>query len=239
MAKFPFLLAIVMLLLLFMIIINQSSSARTLGNSTPIHNHGHHKISFLMPHMLNATQPSEKPATTKLTGETPFKKPQGFFSPGEGIPIPQNVPTIPTSSSSTQSLDLSSIGFSFPTRATLQELEFGSVISIDEDLLESHGDELHKLGKAQGVYVASSEGGSSHMVAMTVSFVKGEYQSGLRLFGVHRSDVFESHVAVIGGTGKYYGANGYAAIKVVDKIGSSAEGKVTSSMFLLFDVYLS
>ncbi|OIW12785.1 hypothetical protein TanjilG_24718 [Lupinus angustifolius] len=189
-----------------------------------------------MPHMLNATQPSEKPATTKVTGEPPFKKPLGFFPPSEGIPIPQN---IPTTSSSTQSLDLSSIGFSFPTRATLQELEFGSVTSIDEDLLESNGDEPHKLGKAQGVYVASSEGGNSHMVAMTASFVKGEYQNGLRFFGVHRSDVFESHVAVIGGTGKYYGANGYAAVKVVDKIGSSKEGKVTSSKFLLFDVYLS
>ncbi|CAL0316270.1 unnamed protein product [Lupinus luteus] len=239
MAKFPFLLAIVMLLLLFMTTINQFSSARTLGNSTPNHNHDHHRITFLMPHMLNATQPSPKPATTKGTGETPFKKPLGFFPPSEGIPIPQNIPTIPTTSSSTESLDLSSIGFSFPARATLQELEFGSVTSIDEDLLESDGDELHKLGKAQGAYVASLEGGSSHMVAMTASFVKGEYQNGLRLFGVHRSDVFESHVAVIGGTGKYYGANGYAAVKVVDKIGYSTEGKLISFKFLLFDVYLS
>ncbi|KAK7270093.1 hypothetical protein RIF29_22994 [Crotalaria pallida] len=241
MAKIPFLLAIVMLLF-FMTAINQSFSARTLGNPTlNNHNHDHQRITFLMPHMLNGTQPSDNSATTKVNDELPFKKPLGFLPPSEGIPIPQNIPTIPATSSSTQTLDLSSIGFSFPTRATLQELEFGLVTSIDEDLLEGDGDKLHQLGKAQGVYVASSEDRSSHMVALTASFVRGgEYQDGLRLFGVHRSDVFESHVAVIGGTGKYYGANGYAAVKVVDKVGSSTqEGKVTSSKFLLFDVYLS
>ncbi|XP_027364834.1 dirigent protein 16-like [Abrus precatorius] len=190
--------------------------------------------------MLNGSkQHSEKPDTTNVTGQLPFPKPIGLHPPNGGIPIPQSTSTIPITASSTQTLDLSSIGFSFPARATLQELELGSVTSIDEELLKGDGDELQKLGKAQGVCVASSKDESSHMVAMTASFVKGEYQDGLRLFGVHRTDVFESHVAVIGGTGKYYGANGYAVVKVVDRVGSSTEGKVISSKFLLFDVYLS
>jgi hypothetical protein len=236
MANLSSLLAIIMSLLLITII-NKSSSARTLSNPSPNHYHGHHRITFLMKHMLNDTQPNnnlEKPTTTKVTNQLPFPKPLGFFPPNGGIPIPQ--------STQTQTLDLSTIGFSFPTRAALQELEFGSVTSIDEELLVEgdHEDELMRLGKAQGVYVASEEDGSSHMMAMTVSFVKDEYENGLRLFGVHRSDVFESHVAVIGGIGKYYGANGYAVVKVVDKVGSSKlEGKVTSSKFLLFDVYFS
>jgi len=238
MANLPSLLAIVMLLLL-MTTINKFSSARTLGNPTPNHYHGHHRITFLMKHMLNDTHPNintEKPSTTEVTNQLPFPKPLGFFPPNGGIPIPQSTQT------QTQTLDLSNIGFSFPTRAAFQELEFGSVTSIDEELLVEgdHEDELKKLGKAQGVYVASEEDGSSHMVAMTVSFLKGEYEDGLRLFGVHRSDVFESHVAVIGGIGKYHGANGYAVVKVVDKVGSSTvEGKVTSSKFLLYDVYFS
>ncbi|CAJ1811567.1 unnamed protein product [Sphenostylis stenocarpa] len=215
-------LVVMFMLLLFM---TEFSSARTLGNSpSSNHNHGHQSITFLMRDMLNgsSTQYSDKPATTKVTGQTP-----------------QSTPTIPLTASS-QTLDLSTIGFSFPTRATLQELEYGSVASIDEELLQGDGDELQKLGKAQGVYVVSSEDGSSHMVAITASFLKGEYQDGLRLFGVHKTDVLESHVAVIGGTGKYYSANGYAAVKVVDKVGSSPkEGKVTSAKFLQFDVYLS
>ncbi|TKY65682.1 Dirigent protein 18 [Spatholobus suberectus] len=230
---------VVIFILLFSM--TKFSSARTLGNPSSSHNHGHQRITFLIRDMLNGSaQYSEKPATTKVTGQLPLPKPLGFLPPNGGIPIPQSTPTIPLTASSTQTLDLSSIGFSFPTRATLQELEYGSVTSIDEELLEGDGDEQHKLGKAQGVCVASSEDGSSHMVAITASFLKGEYQDGLRLFGVHKTDVFESHVAVIGGTGKYYGANGYAAVKVVDKVGSSkGEGKVTSSKFLLFDVYLS
>ncbi|MED6168459.1 hypothetical protein PIB30_011624 [Stylosanthes scabra] len=234
-------LVVLAMLLLFMTTINQSSSARTLGNPPQNHNHGHHRITFLMRDILNnvtVSRPSQKPPTTKVTGQLPFQKPLGFFPPNNGdgaIPIP---------SSPTQTLGLSNFGFSFPTRATLQELEFGSVTSIDEELLQAEGvrgAELERLGQAQGVYVASSGDRTNHMMAMTARFLKGdEYQDGLTIFGVHRTDVFESHVAVIGGTGKYNGANGYAAVKVVDRVGSSAEGgKVTSSKFLKFDVYLS
>jgi len=215
------------LVVIFMLLFFKTkfSSARTLGNiPSSNHNHGHQKITFLMSDVFNgsSTQYSGKPKATNATSQ-----------------IPQSTPTIPLNSSS-QTFDVSTIGFSFPTRATLQELEYGSVTLIDEELLQSDGDELHKLGKAQGVCVASSEDGSSHMVAITTSFLKGRYQDELRLFGVHKTDVFESHIAVIGGTGKYYDANGYAVVKVVDKVGSSSkEEKVTSSKFLLFDVYLS
>jgi hypothetical protein len=53
---------------------------------------------------------------------------------------------------------------------------------------------------------------------------------------MHRSDAFESHV--IEGIGKFYSANGYVVVKVVDKVGSSTvEGKVTSVKSLWFDVY--
>ncbi|MED6136872.1 hypothetical protein PIB30_059825 [Stylosanthes scabra] len=224
-------LLVLAILLLFMTTIDQSSSARTLANQPQ-----NHRITFLMRDILNNVTVSrpyhQKPATTKVTGQFAFQKPLN----GDGaIPIP---------SSSTQTLGLSNFGFSFPTRATLQELEFGSVTSIDEELLQVEGvrgAELERLGQAQGVYVASSGDRTNHMMAMTARFLKGdEYQDGLTIFGVHRTDVFESHVAVIGGTGKYNGANGYAAVKVVDRVGSSAEGgKVTSSKFLKFDVYLS
>ncbi|QCE12099.1 dirigent protein 25-like [Vigna unguiculata] len=212
-------LVVIFVLLLFMI--EFSSARRTLANvPSSNHNHGHQKITFLMRDVLNgsSTQYSEKPTTVNVTDQ-----------------IPQSTATVPLNNAPSETLDLSTIGFSFPTRATLQELEYGSVTSIDEDLVESDGDEVKNIGKAEGVYVVSSEDGSSHMVAITASFLKGD---ALRLFGVHKSDVFESHVAVIGGTGKYYDANGYAAVKVVHKVGSK-DGKVISSKFLLFDVYLS
>ncbi|XP_014496780.1 U-box domain-containing protein 9-like [Vigna radiata var. radiata] len=88
-------------------------------------------------------------------------------------------------------LDLSAIGFSFPTRATLQELKYGSVTSIDEELVESDGNELQNVRKAEGVYVVSSEDGSSHMVAVTASFFESGYEDGLRLFGKHMVALYD------------------------------------------------
>ncbi|KAH7537300.1 hypothetical protein FEM48_Zijuj03G0078100 [Ziziphus jujuba var. spinosa] len=240
--------------LLFITITNQPSSARTLINSH--HHHNHHKITFLMTNLLNLTHPSPKPATSKLTHDhqLPFSKPIGLFPPTGGVHIPETNPSTPTSgsssssSSSSQTLDLSGIGFSFPARATLQELEFGIVTVIEEEVYEANlkGGFFQKLGRAQGMYVASSENGSSHMMAMMVSFGNGDDdgEDGLRFFGVHRTDVIESHIAVIGGTGKFNGANGYATVKAMSvKSNSNASGEEEQAdgtrKLLKFNVYLS
>ncbi|KAL7589902.1 hypothetical protein Lser_V15G36302 [Lactuca serriola] len=61
----------------------------------------------------------------------------------------------------------------------------------------------------------------------------------LRFFGVHRADVnHESHVAIIGGTGKYDGANGYATLKVVKLHQKAIKEDGETNDFLLVDVYL-
>ncbi|KAK9282670.1 hypothetical protein L1049_010890 [Liquidambar formosana] len=229
--------------LFFMTIINQSSSARTLGIPSPSQDHPnstHSPVTFLMQDVLNGTHRLSRPATTKFNNQLPFPKPLGFFPPDGGIPLPEPNPTLPATGLSTQTLDLSSIGLSFPAIATLHELEFGTVTVIDEVLFEGSVFGLPIVGKAQGMYVASSEDGSSHMVAMTAVFANNEFKDGLRFFGVHRTDVSESHIAVIGGTGKYHNANGYATVKAVtigsNAIGSENEG---ANKVLLFNVYLS
>ena len=242
MAKLPSMLTIALVLLLFMTIIDQSSSARTLGNPTPthhkIHNH-YHKVTFLMRDVLNVTHPSSKPATAKVTGQLPFQKPLGLFPPIGGIPLIGANPTIPSTGLSTQTLDLSSIGLSFPARATLQELESGTVTIIDDELYKGSSNMSPILGKAQGIYVASSEDGSSHMIAMTAYLASSDFKDGLRFFGVHQNDVSVSHIAIIGGIGKYHGANGYATVKAVDmKSHADEEGKGTNKV-LLFNVFLS
>lgn len=235
---------------LFIFIINHSSSARTIGNPTPApHNNHYHKIAFLMRDVLNVTQPSSRPATAKLTaGQLPFQKPLGLFPPIGGIPLLGSNQIVPGTAAagglSTQTLDLSSIGLSFPARATLdQELEFGTVTVIDQELFKGSSNNVNMspmVGKAQGIYVASSEDGSSHMMAMTAYFAGSGFKDGLRFFGVHKTDVPESHIAVIGGIGKYQGANGYATVKAVNRVGSHTdeEGKGRTNK-LLFNVYLS
>jgi hypothetical protein len=239
MGKLPSMLSLVCLLLC-MNIINRSSFARSLGNSSPgqHHHHNHHKkITFLMQNVLNVTHPLPKPATTKVTSQIPFPKPLGYFPPSGGIPLQQPNAAVSGTGLSTQTIDVSNIGLSFPDRATLQELEFGSVTEIGEDLFV-YGSLV--VGKAQGLYVASSEDGTSHMMAMTVKFVKNKYKDGLKFFGVHKTDVPESHIAVIGGTGKYHSANGYAVINAVGVGSKSTAGEENRTKGnLLFNVYLS
>jgi hypothetical protein len=251
MAKLPSIsmLTIACALLFMFIIHQQASSARTIGNPTPTPRKHYHKITFLMRDVLiNVTQPSSKPATAKVTStQLPFPKPLGLFPPNGGIPVLLGSnPTVPGTAAglSTQTLDLSAIGLSFPASATLQELEFGTVTVIDQELFKgsSKNNMSPMLGKAQGIYVASSEDGSSHMMAMTAYFAGSDgFKDGLRFFGVHQTDVPESHIAVVGGIGKYQGANGYAKVKAVDDhVGSHTdeEGKGTNKL-LLFHVYLS
>ncbi|OMP02685.1 Plant disease resistance response protein [Corchorus olitorius] len=221
-----------------MAIINKSSSARTLGKPTSTHhhnNHKYHKFSFLMQDVLNVTQPA---ATTKVTSQLPFSKPLGYFPPSKGIPIPESDnPRNPTTGISSQTLDVSTIGLYFPARATLEELELGAVVTIDENLFDGTVNKS-PVGKAQGLYVASSEDGTSHMMAMTTLFANNEFKDGLRFFGLHRRDVAESHIAVIGGVGKFVGANGYATVKPV-KLRSNAGKQGANNKLLLFNVYLS
>ncbi|GMN57331.1 hypothetical protein TIFTF001_026452 [Ficus carica] len=254
MAKLPSKASPCLIFLFISMVINQSSSTRTLGNSTPNHhrqNHHYntnHKITFLMKDIFNIT-------TTKLTSTStthnklPFSKPLGLVPPKGATLLPEtdiNPATI--GSSSPQTLDLPEIGLSFPAKATLQELEFGIVTSIEENIYhplgyETYGSQL--LGKAQGMHVASSEDGSSHMMALTVKFARDEkggtrVENGLRFFGVKRRDVSESHIAVIGGIGKYQGANGYATVNVVNvKPGSVLREEKGVGKLLKFNVFLS
>ncbi|KAF4379586.1 hypothetical protein CsatB_028198 [Cannabis sativa] len=227
-------LACMILLLIF----NQSSSTRTLGNSVSNptrhnYNHNHHKITFLMRDIFNVTTSTKLTSTT--TNDLPFSKPLGLIPPKDGVRVP-----------STESFPqmLSFPGLSFPmARATLQELEFGTVTPIEEGIYNSdhshhHDDSLRVvIGKAQGIYVATSEGGiSSHMMALTASFGDGDEANGLRFFGVRKKGVTESHIAVIGGVGKYQGANGYATLKRVNI--NSQKNNGVSKLFK-FSVYLS
>lgn len=244
MAKLHFhslLIKITAYFLSFTTIINLSSSARTFENPTRNHHYRHHKLSFFMRDVLNSTThhySSSKSPTTKATttsNQLPFSKPLGFFPPNGGIPIPETYTT--TGSFSFQTPDLSTIGISFPARTTLEELEYGKVRGVDEELFGTSKRKLHMVvGRIEGFYVENSEDSGGHMMAMTMYFGKGEAKDGLRLFGVYRSDhVKESHVAIIGGFGKYLGANGYATLKKSFRTKLGA----TYNKFIEFNVYLS
>ncbi|KAM1205577.1 hypothetical protein ACFX2I_006378 [Malus domestica] len=106
-------------------------------------------------------------------------------------------------------------GAQLPPGITLQKLMFGTLTVFDDELTEGHELGSGLLGKAQGFYVASSEDGSSQTIAFTAMFQSGGYADSLTFFGVHRVAVSESHLAVMGGTGRYLNAKGYALVKTI------------------------
>ncbi|RDX93652.1 Dirigent protein 9 [Mucuna pruriens] len=110
-----------------------------------------------------------------------------------------------------------------PAGFTIQKLMFGSVTVIDDQLTEGHELDSAVIGRAQGFYLASSLDGSSQTIVLTV-LVHGaeqEHHDGLEdsisLFGVHRTASPESEIAIIGGTGKYEDARGYASLETLLK----------------------
>ncbi|CAN6289835.1 unnamed protein product [Urochloa humidicola] len=105
-----------------------------------------------------------------------------------------------------------------PSGVTLQNLLFGTTTVIDDELTEGHELGAGVIGRAQGFYVASSQDGTSKTIVLTAMFEGPDAPHGgdtLSFFGVHRMAAPESHVAIIGGTGKYENARGFAAIQTL------------------------
>lgn len=107
-----------------------------------------------------------------------------------------------------------------PPGATLGNLLFGRITVIDDEITKGHDLGSEVIGKAQGFHLASSLDGSSRTMAFTALLVS-ESEGGrdeddaVSFFGVHRTATPESYIAVVGGTGKYEDARGYAKIETV------------------------
>ncbi|XP_031373102.1 dirigent protein 24-like [Punica granatum] len=130
-----------------------------------------------------------------------------------------------------------------PAGATLQKLMFGTITVVDDELTEGHELGSGVLGKAQGFYLASSLDGTSQTMALTLLFHDGkgssshEVEDTISLFGVHRTASPESQVAIIGGTGKYEHAKGYATVETLHQEDQHTTDGVDT--ILHFSVYFS
>ncbi|XP_074300080.1 dirigent protein 25-like [Silene latifolia] len=135
-------------------------------------------------------------------------------------------------------------GYGFPVvngaqlsaQTSLQQLMFRTMIAIDNELTESHDLGSSMIGRAQGYYVYSSFDGKTQTTAFTTMFQEGAYVDRLNLFGVHQTSVFESLVAVMGGTGKYVSSKGFALVKTLPVAQHESDGFET---VLEFNVYLT
>ncbi|XP_041000400.1 dirigent protein 24-like [Juglans microcarpa x Juglans regia] len=130
-----------------------------------------------------------------------------------------------------------------PSGLTLQKLMFGSLTVIDDELSEGHDLGSPVIGKAQGFYLSSSLDGTSQTIAVTVllhGLSGGDHlqvvEDTISFFGVHRSAMHESQIVVIGGTGKYENAKGYATVETLHQEDQHATDGVDT--ILQFSVFL-
>ncbi|KAK1419607.1 hypothetical protein QVD17_28820 [Tagetes erecta] len=126
-----------------------------------------------------------------------------------------------------------------PAGITLQQLMFGSITVIDNELTEGHELGTGVLGRGQGFYLSSSLDGSSHTFALTTLFHGSDHEvdDTISFFGVHRTASEISHIAVIGGTGKYEEAKGYATIESLPQVDEHTTDGVETIVHV--NVYLS
>ncbi|CAN8247375.1 unnamed protein product [Cochlearia groenlandica] len=202
-----------------------------------------HALVFYMHDILGGSNPTARAVTgvvanPALSGQLPFAKPNGANLPlsngvpsnnnNNGIINNNNVPFLVGLGGTTANILQNNgnngnnnllngfpvaNGGQLPSGSALQMLMFGTMTVIDDELTEGHELGSGLLGKAQGYYVASAVDGTSQTMAFTAMFESGGYEDSISFFGVHRTAASESHLGVMGGTGKYVNARGFAVVK--------------------------
>ncbi|KAF5207171.1 Dirigent protein [Thalictrum thalictroides] len=238
-----------------------ATTSATVANADP-----RHTLSFFMHDILGGSNPSAIAVTGIVTnpaanGQLPFSKPNGAVLPvNNGIPLNNgnngiinnnNLPFLTGLGGNTNTLvqnngnnnfmngfgNPSINGAQLPGGTTVQKLMFGTMTVIDDELTEGHELGSGLVGKAQGFYVVSSEDGSGQTMAFTAMFVSGGYVDSISFFGLHRTAVSESQIGIMGGTGKYVNAKGFATVKTIPSANQHNTDGVET--LLEFTVYLA
>lgn len=184
----------------------------------------HPTMELYMHDILGGSNPTARPITGLLgniyNGQVPFARPVGLFPPRNGVPIPNPNGAVPTVNGAPLGTGLSGTAF-MPNSQNAQAqlgpdglgLGFGTITVIDDIL--TMGPDLggQAVGRAQGVYVASSGDGATQMMAFTAMIEGGEYGDSLSFFGVYKIGGGMSHLSVTGGTGKFKSAAGFAEVR--------------------------
>ncbi|KAK7290436.1 hypothetical protein RIF29_04865 [Crotalaria pallida] len=189
-------------------------------------------IELYMHDILGGSNPTARPVTGLLgniySGQVPFATPIGFNTPQGAVPIPNANGAIPTVNGVTGiPLGTGLAGTTFAGNSGNNNqnngqiqlgpdglgLGFGTITVIDDILTSQPELGSQIVGKAQGVYVASSADGSRQMMAFTALFEGGEYGDSLNFYGLYKIGSTMSHLSVIGGTGKFKNAKGFAELR--------------------------
>ncbi|KAI3734822.1 hypothetical protein L6452_14301 [Arctium lappa] len=170
--------------------------------------------------ILGGPNPSTRAMTgivnnRKIAGLLPFAKPNSIINPVQ-VTSKDKIPFLIGLGGAITNVFQTRTGWTqLASGSALRRLMFGTIMVLDDELTEGHEPGSNLIGKAQGFYVFSSIDGNSQSIAFTAMFKSGNYIDSLSFFGVHRSGVSESRLAIMGGTGKYVNAKGYAKVKTM------------------------
>ncbi|XP_030534055.1 dirigent protein 18 [Rhodamnia argentea] len=190
-------------------------------------------LELYMHDILGGSSPTARPITGLLgdiySGQVPFAKPVGFLPPRGGVVIPNANGAIPTVNgvngiplgTGLAGTLFAGTAINGPNPNGVQTqlgpdglgLGFGTITVIDDILTLSPELGSQPIGKAQGVYVASSADGTTQMMAFTAMIEGGEYGDSLNFYGVYKIGSTLSKLSVTGGTGKFRNACGYAEVR--------------------------
>ncbi|KAK9156610.1 hypothetical protein Scep_003184 [Stephania cephalantha] len=98
--------------------------------------------------------------------------------------------------------------------STGQVTPFGSVMIVDDPLTEMPDPKSKLLGKAQGLYSSISQSETTFLMALNFVFTEGKYNgSTFSIFGKNSIGSKVREIPVVGGTGMFRFARGYALVK--------------------------
>lgn len=208
-------------------------------------------LELYMHDILGGSNPTARPITGLLgniySGQVPFARPLGFLPPNAGVAIPNANGAIPNLNANGIPLGTGLIGTAFAGTknnngkaiSTSQlgpdglGLGFGTVTVIDDYLTAAPELGSQQLGKAQGVYVASSADGSTQMMAFTAMMEGGEFGDSINFFGVYKIGSTMSRLSVTGGTGKFKNACGFAEVRSLIPAGQHVADGVESLLRII------
>ncbi|KAL2463249.1 Dirigent protein 18 [Forsythia ovata] len=211
--------------ILFAILLAAMNVVTILAAVDPAAGGGEPILELYMHDILGGSNPTARPITGLLgniySGQVPFARPLGFVPPKNGVAIPNANGAMPTVNANGVPLGTGLAGTAFagvPNGSNNNGpdglgLGFGTITVIDDFLTSAPELGSQQLGKAQGVYVASSADGSTQMMAFTAVMEGGEYGDSLNFFGVYKIGSAMSRLSVTGGTGKFKNACGFAELR--------------------------
>lgn len=187
-------------------------------------------LELYMHDILGGSGPTARPITGLLgniyDGQVPFARPIGFLPPQGGVAIPNAdgaIPTVNGLNGIPLGTGLAGTNFAGKTNSQNQPqtqlgpdglgLGFGTITVIDDVLTSAPELGSQTIGKAQGVYVASSADGTTQMMTFTAMIEGGEYGDSLNFYGIYKIGSTMSYLSLTGGTGKFRNACGFAEVR--------------------------